>query len=140
MVIYLLRFLLNRLKLFKRLKMKRIICLITGIISTVLGVIGIFLPILPTTPFLLLASFCFLKSSNRLYEKLLNHKILGKYIHDYVKYKSVSLKSKIIAIIMIWISMGISMFLTQKITVVIILSITGFFVTIYLIMLKTRKE
>lgn len=120
--------------------MKRIICLIAGIISTVLGVIGIFLPILPTTPFLLLASFCFLKSSNRLYEKLLNHKILGKYIHDYVKYKSVSLKSKIIAIVMIWISMGISMFLTKKTTVVIILSITGFFVTIYLLILKTRKE
>ncbi len=119
--------------------MKRIIYLIIGIFSTILGIIGIFLPVLPTTPFLLLASFCFLRSSKRLYEKILNHKILGKYIHDYVKYKSVPLKSKIIAIIMIWSSMGLSIFLTKKITVAIILTVIGLSVTIYLISLKTRN-
>ena len=61
----------------------KILLTILGLLSLTLGVIGIFVPLLPTTPFLLLAATCFLKSSKTLYEKLINSKHLGQYIRDY---------------------------------------------------------
>ena len=53
-----------------------------GVLSTVLGAVGVVLPVLPTTPFLLLAVFCFARSSQRLHHYLLNHRVLGTYIYN----------------------------------------------------------
>jgi len=59
-----------------------------GIFSTALGVIGIFVPLLPTTPLLLLAAACFMRSSDRLYTALIRHKVLGIYIKNYMDKKA----------------------------------------------------
>ena len=67
----------------ERKKIVKILYLIGGIIFTGLGIVGIIFPILPTTPFLLLAAACFAISSERLYNWLLNNKILGLYIRNY---------------------------------------------------------
>ncbi|MDO4462848.1 MAG: YbaN family protein, partial [Bacteroidia bacterium] len=74
-----------------------------GILSLVLGVIGMFLPVLPTTPFLLLSSYLFMKSSNRLYNWLMNHRILGPYIQDFMLHKTIPLHTKVVAITMLWV-------------------------------------
>lgn len=88
--------------------MKKIIFRILGFTSLILGIIGIALPILPTTPFLLLSSFLFLKSSEKLYNWLLNNKILGQYIKDFQIEKSIPLKVKISSISLLWLTISTS--------------------------------
>lgn len=83
----------------------RIFLIIFGFISLGLGVLGIFLPILPTTPLLLLAAALFLRSDRRLYDWLLNHRKLGPYIRNFMVHKSIPLKIKVISISMVWITL-----------------------------------
>ncbi|MGL5938650.1 MAG: YbaN family protein [Phocaeicola sp.] len=77
-----------------------------GMIALALGVIGIFLPLLPTTPFLLLAASLFFRSSPKYYHWLLQHKYLGPYIRQFREEKAIPLKGKIISISLIWITLG----------------------------------
>lgn len=88
----------------------RVFYIVIGCICVSLGVVGIPVPVLPTTPFLLLAAFCFLKSSPKLHKWLLNNKVLGSYINDYMVHKRIPLKSKIITLAMLWIGISISAF------------------------------
>ena len=76
-----------------------------GIISLGLGFLGIFLPVLPTTPFLLLASFLFLKSSPSLYQWLMDHPRFGPYIKNFMVHKSLPLHVKIVSVTMVWITL-----------------------------------
>lgn len=74
----------------------KIIFLITGLLSTALGAIGVVLPILPTTPFLLLAAFCFTKSSKRFHQWLLATAMYKKHLESFVEHRSMPLRTKII--------------------------------------------
>ena len=85
--------------------------LFIGWISVILGVLGIFLPLLPTTPFLLLAAACFVRSSPRFYQWLVEHPKLGKYVLHYLNGEGIPMRAKIVAITMIWITMSISAWL-----------------------------
>jgi len=87
------------------------ILLAVGWLSVVLGVIGIFLPLLPTTPFLLLAAACFVRSSPRFYQWLVEHPKLGKYVLHYLNGEGIPMRAKVIAIGMIWVTMSISAWL-----------------------------
>ncbi|MDD4847980.1 MAG: YbaN family protein [Bacteroidales bacterium] len=82
--------------------------LIGGTLSLILGIIGIFLPILPTTPFLLLTAFLYLKGSKKWYDWLMSHPKLGTYIRNFQIYKAIPLSTKIVAIGLLWITMGFS--------------------------------
>ena len=82
-----------------------------GWLSVLLGVIGIFVPVLPTTPFLLLAAACFARSSRRFYLWLVNHKHLGPWIRDYLEGNGIPLKGKVYAIGLMWLSIGLSCYL-----------------------------
>ena len=79
-------------------KALRMLVLMVGWLSVVLGVIGIFLPILPTTPFLLLAAACFVRTSPKFYQWLVGHPKLGKYLVYYLEGKGIPLKAKIYTI------------------------------------------
>jgi uncharacterized membrane protein YbaN (DUF454 family) len=68
---------------------KRRLLIVAGTLFTGLGIIGIFVPILPTTPFLLLAAACFMRSSERFYHWLINNRILGAYVRDYMEGKGI---------------------------------------------------
>lgn len=70
-----------------------------------LGIAGIFLPLLPTTPFLLLSAALWLRSSPRLYQWLLNHKRLGPYIRDFMEHKAIPLRVKIISVSLVWLTL-----------------------------------
>ena len=115
--------------------------LISGIILVTIGVIGIFLPLLPTTIFLILASICFLKSSPKANDWLRNHKILGGYLDNYQNKSGLTLNSKITNIIILWTSISLSAFLlTDEHYIKIILLVIAIGVTIHLLMIKTKES
>lgn len=82
----------------------KVLYILLGSLSLVLGIIGIFLPLLPTTPFLLLTAALYVRSSPRLYNWLLRQKHLGPYIRNFREYKAIPLKAKIISVSLIWIT------------------------------------
>lgn len=84
---------------------KRVFLIVAGSISLGMGILGIFLPVLPTTPLLLLAAACYVRSSDRLYQWLITNKRFGPYILNYREGKGIPLKSKIMGVTLIWISM-----------------------------------
>lgn len=81
--------------------MKKMSYLISAHTCLLLGILGAVLPIVPTTPFLLLAAFCYSKSSPRLHQWLLNHKYLGQSLRDWHEQGVIGIKSKLIATLMI---------------------------------------
>jgi uncharacterized membrane protein YbaN (DUF454 family) len=76
-----------------------------GIVAVILGIIGAFLPLLPTTPFILLAAWCFLKSSARAHSWLYHHPIFGKALRDWQENRSIARSNKFIAVSMIALSL-----------------------------------
>jgi uncharacterized membrane protein YbaN (DUF454 family) len=93
----------------------RYILFTIGWISFVLGIIGILLPVLPTTPFLLLSAACFLRSSPRFYIWLTEHRWWGKYIRYYLNGEGIPRRIKILIIVMLWITILTSALLIVKI-------------------------
>lgn len=122
------------------MNLKKIIVFIIGCISVILGTIGIFLPVLPTTPFMLLAAGCFSISNKRFEERLKQSKYFGSYITNYQDKSGIPLKVKIRAITFLWISMIISGALIQKPFVIGILFLIGTCVTIHLSLIKVKKD
>lgn len=109
-----------------------------GWVSVMLGVLGIFLPVLPTTPFLLLAAACFVRTSPRFYNWLVNHPKLGKFIIYYLAGKGIPLKAKVYAIVLIWLSVLLSAFVLLDSPIVrIILPLVGVAVSLYLLLQPT---
>jgi len=81
-----------------------------GTVSVGLGILGIFLPLLPTTPFLLLSAVCYSKGSEKLYNWLLDNRYFGSYIKNYREKKGIPLRAKITAIVFLNITMGYAIF------------------------------
>ena len=81
-----------------------------GIISVGLAAIGVFVPLLPTTPFLLLAAACFIRSSGRLYNWLVTHRWFGPHIRNYREHKAVALKVKVSTLGLLWGTIGYAAF------------------------------
>lgn len=82
--------------------MRKTLYIIIGVISIILGIVGIFVPGLPTTPFLLLSSWLFYKSSKKLHDRLHRSRWLGEYIRRYESKQGVSVLSKLISIVCMW--------------------------------------
>ena len=116
---------------------KKYILIIIGLIALSLGFIGIIIPILPTTPFMLLAAYCFVRSSKRLYNWLINHKVFGVYIYNYLENRAIKKSAKISAMVLLWPSLIFTMCIIQKTPVTIILIIVGVFVSKHILSLKT---
>ena len=76
-----------------------------GCVSLALGVVGIFLPVLPTTPFLLLSAALFVRSSDRLYNWLMEHKHLGPYIKNFRENRAIPLRVKIVSVTLVWLTL-----------------------------------
>lgn len=124
----------------KNSRVLRFFLVISGTTCVVLGTLGAFVPLLPTTPFLLLASYCFIRSSDRLYNWLINHRFLGKFIRDYVEHKSISPKIKWITLAILWTSILSSVILLDvKIWVKLLLLAVAIGVTTHLMLLKKSQ-
>jgi len=122
-------------------KIVRFFLIIVGTLFLFLGVIGIILPLLPTTPFLLLAAACYAKSSKRFYRWLLNNRLFGKTIKNYYEGKGVSVKFKIFTISLLWITIGITIFLIINILwLKLLLFVIATGVTIHIIFIKSKSS
>jgi uncharacterized membrane protein YbaN (DUF454 family) len=118
----------------------RHIVLAVGFSATWLAVLGIFLPLLPTVPLLLLAATCFARSSERFHHWLLNHRKLGPMIHCYLDGQGIPVRAKLTAIGLIWLSISISAFIVTPLWLKFLLFIIGFSVTLYLLFLPTFQD
>ncbi|MDU9412884.1 YbaN family protein [Pseudomonas sp. zfem005] len=115
----------------------RYVLLAVGWLAVALGVIGIFLPVLPTTPFLLLAAACFVRSSQRFYLWLVNHKHLGPWIRDYLEGNGIPLKGKVYAIGLMWVSIAFSCYLVPLPWARGFMLTSAVLVTVYILRQKT---
>ena len=119
-------------------RFKRGLFIVAGTIFLWLGGIGIFLPILPTTPFLLLSAACYYKGSERLHRWMLNNRWFGSYIRNYREGKGVPLIVKVFTIFLLWITILFSVFFILLISwIKIILIIIAIGVTIHILTIKT---
>ena len=111
--------------------MKLALNLIGGI-AVVLAILGVFLPLLPTTPFLLLASACFARGSTRLHNWLINNRLFGAYLRNYEQGRGIPLRGKVVALAMLWASIGYSAFAVGSAALIALLISIAAGVTIYL--------
>jgi uncharacterized membrane protein YbaN (DUF454 family) len=119
---------------------KRRLLVGAGTLSTALGIIGVFIPILPTTPFLLLAAACYMRSSERFYQWLINNRVFGSYIRNYIEGRGMPVRIKILTILLLWLTIGLSItFGVQNIVVRIILICIAIGVTAHIALIKKRK-
>jgi len=121
-------------------RLKRQLLIITGTICVAIGLIGIFVPILPTTPFLLLAAACYLRSSPRFYNWLMNNRWFGTYIRNYIEGRGIPIKVKLFTIVLLWATIGISIWLVANLIVTIILLIIAAAVTLHIIFIRAKKK
>jgi uncharacterized membrane protein YbaN (DUF454 family) len=119
---------------------KRRLLIGAGTLSTGLGIIGIFIPILPTTPFLLLAAACYMRSSERFYQWLINNRVFGTYVRNYIEGRGMPVKIKIFTILLLWLTIGLSIaFGVQNIVIRIVLICIAVGVTAHISLIKKRK-
>lgn len=112
-----------------------------GWIFVALGIIGIFVPLMPTTVFFILAAASFARSSDRFYSWLINHPRFGKFIKDYREKRGMPLKSKIIAVGMLYLTIGSSAyFFTDSLWIRLLLISIAIGVSTYILSLKTIRD
>ncbi len=123
----------------KGFSIKRYLLIFLGSVALAIGIIGIFLPIMPTTPFLLLAAFCYMRSSERLFVWLINHRIFGAYIYNYMNHKAITKGAKIGSLSFLWLSLTISMLIISNLHLSLLLLVIGAGVSIHVMALKTLE-
>ncbi len=119
-------------------KLKRGLYILIGFIMVGIGTLGIFLPVLPSTVFFLMAAYFFARSSERFYIWLHENKLFGQQLKNYREGRGMSMKTKVILIVLLWISILISvLFAVENYILRFILIVILFGVTVYLVRLKT---
>jgi uncharacterized membrane protein YbaN (DUF454 family) len=121
------------MKAAERSRLVRMLFVAAGTLSLVLAILGVFLPLLPTTPFLLLASACYVRGSARLHRRLLEHPQLGPYIRNFEEGRGIPRRAKVITILLIWVSCAWSIYLLPQTGLKIMLTLIAAAVTIWLV-------
>ena len=122
-------------------KLTKCILIGLGTLCVGFGVVGIFLPVLPTTPFLLLAGACYARSSRHFYHWLLTNRLFGEYIRNYREGHGVPLRQKILTIILLWLTIGWSVsFAVSILWLRILLLAIAAAVTLHLVTIRTYRR
>jgi uncharacterized membrane protein YbaN (DUF454 family) len=120
---------------------KRRLLIVAGTLCAGLGIIGIFVPILPTTPFLLLAAACYMRSSERFYRWLTNNRVFGAYVRNYIEGRGMPLRIKVLTVLLLWLAIGLSIALAvQSLVIRIILISIAVGVTVHIVLIRKRVE
>jgi hypothetical protein len=125
-----------------RRRLERGVLVAAGTLCVTLGVIGVFVPVLPTTPFLLLAAACYVRSSERLSRWLFSNRLFGLYVRRYRDGEGMPLTFKISTLVLLWITLGSSALLVvpgHLWWVRGLLLVVGLGVTIHILRIKTRR-
>ena len=120
--------------------MKKYVLVACGGILLAMGAVGIIIPVLPTTPFVLLAAGCFSASSPKAYQFLLRSRFFGPYIEHYKNGGGISKAAKARGIITLWVLLGISAVFVKTPWVYLLLGTVGAGVTLHLMLIKTRPK
>ena len=118
----------------------RVLLIASGTLCVALGILGIFVPVLPTTPFLLLAAFCYARSSERFHRWLLGNHWFGQYIKNYQQGRGIPLRDKILTLIVLWLTLSFTVLVAAPAWwVKLTLLAVGIGVTAHLLQIKTFK-
>ncbi len=118
---------------------KKLLLITAGTICVGLGIIGLVLPVVPTSPFLLLAAACYARSSKRFYNRLLANPIFGPPIRQWREEKSIPVRAKWLAIAMILVTFSVTViFILEDTPARLIMSLIGFLVIVFLCRIPSR--
>ncbi|OWW20094.1 YbaN family protein [Noviherbaspirillum denitrificans] len=115
----------------------KILLNVIGCLAVVLAILGVFLPLLPTTPFLLLASACFMRGSDRMHRWLRHHPVFGEYLRNFEDKRALPLRAKVLSLTMLWPSMLYSIYLVRPILLKGMLLAIAIGVTVMILRMKT---
>jgi hypothetical protein len=122
-----------------RIRIKKILFIILGWISLGLGAVGVVLPVLPTTPFVLLSAICFSSGSKKMDAWLQNNRVFGPYIENYRTGQGIKKSLKIRSVFFLWTGLAVSMAVVQAVWVYVVLAVVGLGVTVHILSIKTKK-
>ena len=122
-------------------KVKRTIYVFIGTIFLVIGAIGVVIPVLPTTPFLLLAAACYVRGSDRLHHWMINNRIFGEFIRNYREGKGITFRNKLLTIALLWVSISFSaLFIIERPMIKALLFLIAIAVSAHILLLPTYKQ
>ncbi len=126
----------------RKKRIVKALLLVAGTVSLALGTVGIFVPILPTTPFLLLSAACYVRSSERMYKWLLGNRWFGEYIRNYREGRGIPLKTKVVALAVLWAAILYSTFMVvdEILVAQLALLIVALGVSIHLVRVRTYRK
>ncbi len=128
-----------QLPFHNRITFKRFMFYFIGSFTFTLGIIGVFLPILPTTPFLLISAACFFRSSPRAYQWLINNRFFGTILRDYRNGYGISKKYKYITLLILWFTITVSIVSIAILWVRILLILIALLVSTHIILIKSKR-
>ena len=114
--------------------------IVAGSVSLGLAVLGIFLPLLPATPFLLLASACYLRGSERLHRRLMTSRFFGSYIRNIQQRRGIPVRAKVVTLAVLWLSLLVSAYRLDSLPLSLLLLGVGATSTTLILKMKTLKE
>jgi uncharacterized membrane protein YbaN (DUF454 family) len=117
----------------------KVLMICAGFLLLALGAVGVFVPVLPTTPFVLLAAACFGSASPKLYKWLAGTRFFGPFIENYKQKNGVPARMKALALCFLWPLLVLSMVLTGKLWVIALLTLVGAAVSAHILLIKTRR-
>lgn len=119
----------------------KIVYTVLGSLTLALGILGIFLPLLPTTPFLLLSAWCYCRSSDRLYGWLMGHHVLGGYIRNYRDKRAITPAGKAVSLALLWITLCYCIFaVTDRLWLQLLLGAVLIGVTLHILSFRTLRR
>ena len=119
---------------------KKALLVAAGSLCIVLAVLGVFLPLLPTTPFLLLASACYVRSSERLHGWLMGNRLLGGYIRNFKERRGVPLRAKFVTVALLWLPLLYSVYRLDILWLELLLVLMGLVWSVLIFRMKTLRD
>lgn len=122
------------------MEIRKAILIFAGTVCVGLGVLGMFLPLMPTTVFLLMAAYCYSRSSDRFHTWLMTNRLFGRYISDYKAKRGMSVRHKVTTLLTLWISIGVSIWLMGGgLWSTLILAAIAVAITVHILWIKTYR-
>ncbi len=119
----------------------RVMLVVAGTLSLGLGIVGVFLPVLPTTPFMLLAALCYVRSSQRLYNRLMQSRFANVHVHNVLSGKGIPLSVKIVSLTISAMMIGyVSIFVTDSFLVRMLLGLLYLVQLGFMLRMKTLER